>query len=137
MKKRLLSLALALILVFGLAACGGKESHAGTQPNGTGNAVPPATSPAPESGNEPTVPALGAGAESLKDLLEISLDYLHLEAEYHPENAEPGRNGSIYSYYVDTFIKDHSSYSIDLLYYVKDERYYLVAFNTAVGGVGG
>lgn len=60
-----------------------------------------------------------------------------LELEYRPENSQPGRNGNIYSYYMGSLIDGHSTWSIDMLYYVENEVYYLIGFDYAVGGVGG
>ena len=63
--------------------------------------------------------------------------FKNLEAEYHPENAEPGRNGGIFSYDVGSFTEDHDVWGIDMLYYVKDEVYYLVDFSVWCGSTGG
>ena len=74
------------------------------------------------------------------DLREESGDLAHfktLELEYRPENSQPGRNGNIYSYYMGSLIDGHSTWSIDMLYYVENEVYYLIGFDYAVGGVGG
>jgi hypothetical protein len=74
------------------------------------------------------------------DLREESGDLAHfktLELEYRPENSQPGRNGNIYRYYMGSLIDDHSTWSIDMLYYVENEVYYLIGFDYAVGGVGG
>ena len=74
------------------------------------------------------------------DLREDSGDLAHfktLELEYRPENSQPGRNGNIYSYNMGSLIDGHSTWSIDMLYYVENEVYYLIGFDCAVGGVGG
>ncbi|MBR4656701.1 MAG: hypothetical protein IKO68_09080 [Oscillospiraceae bacterium] len=63
--------------------------------------------------------------------------FKNLEAEYHPENAEPGRNGGIFSYDVGSFTEDHDVWGIDMLYYVNDEVYYLVDFSVWCGSTGG
>lgn len=63
--------------------------------------------------------------------------FKNLEAEYHPENGEPGRNGGIFSYDVGSFTEDHDVWGIDMLYYVKDEVYYLVDFSVWCGSTGG
>ena len=60
-----------------------------------------------------------------------------LEAEYRPENSEPGRNGGIYDYTIGSVIEDHSTWSLSMLYYVDGETYYLVGYDYSVGGVGG
>lgn len=60
-----------------------------------------------------------------------------LEAEYHPENAEPGRNGGIFSYDVGSFTEDRDVWGIDMLYYVQDEIYYLVDYSVWCGSTGG
>ncbi|MBQ1677916.1 MAG: hypothetical protein II062_00090 [Oscillospiraceae bacterium] len=76
----------------------------------------------------------------MADLREESGDLAHfktLELEYRPENSQPGRNGNIYSYYMGSLIDGHSTWSIDMLYYVENEVYYLIGFDYAVGGVGG
>ena len=57
----------------------------------------------------------------MADLREESGDLAHfktLELEYRPENSQPGRNGNIYSYYMGSLIDGHSTWSIDMLYYV-------------------
>ena len=76
----------------------------------------------------------------MADLREDYDDLAHfktLELEYRPENSQPGRNGNIYSYYMGSLIDGHSTWSIDMLYYVENEVYYLIGFDYAVGGVGG
>ncbi len=79
MTKRILSLALVLILVLALAACGGKESPAGTLP--VGELIPAADSTAPTEASAPALPA-PKGADSVKTLLEKSLEYLHSGCDY-------------------------------------------------------
>ena len=76
----------------------------------------------------------------IADLREESGDLAHfktLELEYRPENSQPGRNGGIYCYDMGSLIDGHSTWSIDMLYYVENEVYYLIGFDYAVGGVGG
>ena len=75
MKKRVLSLALVLILIFGLAACGGLEPlPEGSMPGQ--DAAPESTeAPAPEYQRP-------QGADSVKTLLEKSLDFLHNDCDY-------------------------------------------------------
>ena len=60
-----------------------------------------------------------------------------LEAEYHPENAEAGRNGGIFSYDIGSFVEDRDVWGIDMLYYVETEVYYLVDFSVWCGSTGG
>ena len=86
MKKCVLSLALVLILIFGLAACGGKVPPVESLPVGglipgadgtqVADTIPPAT--------EALAPALPApkGADSVKTLLEKVLEYLHSGCDY-------------------------------------------------------
>lgn len=76
----------------------------------------------------------------MADLREDFDDLAHfksLELEYRPENSQPGRNGNIYSYEMGSLIDGNSTWSIDMLYYVENEVYYLICFDLAVGGVGG
>ena len=75
--------------------------------------------------------ARGEGAN--KDLRRFK----DLEADYHPENSEPGRNGGIFSYDIGSFTEDHDVWGIDMLYYVKDEVYYLVDYSVWCGSTGG
>ena len=60
-----------------------------------------------------------------------------LELEYRPENSEPGRNGSIYRYYMGSLVDDHSTWGISMLYYVDGETYFLISYDMIVGGTGG
>ena len=74
------------------------------------------------------------------DLQEDYDDLAHfksLELEYRPENSQPGRNGNLYRYEMGSLIDGNSTWSIDMLYYVENEVYYLIGFDYAVGGVGG
>ena len=56
-----------------------------------------------------------------------------LEAEYHPENAEPGRNGGVFLYDVGSFRADEDVWGLTMLYYVKDAVYYLVDYTVWCG----
>ena len=78
MVKRVLSLALVLILVFGLTACGGLEPLPGDSKPAGQDAAPERTeAPAPAT----QLPA-PQGADSVKTLLEKSLDFLHNDCDY-------------------------------------------------------
>jgi len=78
MVKRILSLALVLILVFGLTACGGLEPLPGADKPAGQDAAPESTAaPAPAT----QLPA-PQGADSVKTLLEKSLDFLHNDCDY-------------------------------------------------------
>lgn len=76
MTKRILSLALVLILVFGLAACGQSRPTDPPEAGGTAPALP-ITLPTEAPETEAAGYVRPAGADSVKTLLEKSLDYLH------------------------------------------------------------
>lgn len=77
MTKRILSLALVLILVFGLTACGGLEPlPEGSRP---GQDAAPERTEAPAPATQLPAPQ---GADSVKTLLEKSLDFLHNGCDY-------------------------------------------------------
>ncbi len=104
MTKRVLSLALVLILVFGLAACGGKEAPAGTLPVGElipGADIPPASTEAP-------APALPAphGADSVKTLLEKSLDFFHNGCDYSKIEDVQDPVGYLAYFFLEDFYDD-------------------------------
>ena len=85
MAKRIFSLTLVLILVLGLTACGGKEGQltpTGIQP-GKETQAASGTTAAPEATEAPA-PVLPQpkGADSVKTLLEKSLDYFHSGSDY-------------------------------------------------------
>lgn len=79
MAKRILSLSLILIFVLGLTACGG------TLPvPPTGGQPGQETPAAPETTASPAAPDLPQpkGADSVKTLMELSLDYFHSGCDY-------------------------------------------------------
>ena len=59
--------------------------------------------------------------------------FKNLEAEYHPENAEAGRNGGIFYYDVGTVTETdeygNSAYNLDMVYCFRDGAYYLIDYN--------
>lgn len=59
-----------------------------------------------------------------------------LECEYSPENTYVQANG-VNSYDMGSVIDGYSSWSADMLYYVRDGLYYLIGYSYAVGGTGG
>ena len=65
------------------------------------------------------------------------LRFNSLEVDYHPENTEPGRNGGIFMYDIGSFTEDRDVWSVGMLYYVRDEVYYLVDYSVWCGSTGG
>ena len=60
-----------------------------------------------------------------------------LEAEYHPENAEAGRNGGVFLYDVGSYVEDRDVWGVEMLYYVENEVYYLVDYSVWCGTASG
>ena len=58
------------------------------------------------------------------------VQFKNMEAEYHPENTEAGRNGGIFCYDVGIFKEegDRDAWELDIIYYVKDGVYYLIDY---------
>ena len=80
MRTRVILIVLVLSLLLGLTACGGKENPAGTLPP---EGLIPGADTVPESTEAPA-PALPQpkGADSVKALLGLSLDYFHSGSDY-------------------------------------------------------
>ena len=93
MAKRILSLALVLILVFGLAACGQSRPTDPPEAGGTAPALP-ITLPTEAPETEAAGYVRPAGADSVKTLLEKSMDFIRSDCvavEFdndHSENPE-------------------------------------------------
>ncbi|MBR7011245.1 MAG: hypothetical protein IKI02_10125 [Oscillospiraceae bacterium] len=84
MAKRILSLTLILIFVLGLTACGGGEkqpSPSGGKPGESQAAPDTAAAPAETAAPAPALPQ-PKGADSVKTLMELSLDYFHSGCDY-------------------------------------------------------
>ena len=56
----------------------------------------------------------------------------NLAAEYHPENAEAGRNGGIFIYDIGSLELEHDVWSVSMLYYVREAVYYLIDYTVTV-----
>ena len=62
--------------------------------------------------------------------------FRELECEYRPENTYVNSDG-ICSYDMGYVVDGYDAWSVDMLYYVKDNLYYLIGYHYVLGSTGG
>ena len=62
--------------------------------------------------------------------------FKNLKAEFKPENINVWENGYS-SYEIGSVVEEDSAYSLEMIYYYRDGRYFILSYVVSIGGIGG